>query len=111
MITNEAATITSRNEVAEPSSDNGASAAHVLAAVWCRSVGTSWTLELHELGGGTAPGKIMDWISSGVPIGQPGARGAGQCAARRTRAAAVPGFVRWPLYAQSAGHRLRVPRR
>lgn len=72
MITNEAATITSRNdEVAEPTSDNGASAAQVLAAVWCRSVGTSWTLELHELGGGTAPGKIMDWISSGVPIGLP----------------------------------------
>lgn len=45
--------------------------APVLAAVWCRSVGTSWTLELHELGPGMAPRKIMRWISSGVPISQP----------------------------------------
>jgi hypothetical protein len=45
--------------------------APVLAVVWCRSVGTSWTLELHQLDGGTAPGTIVDWISSGVPISQP----------------------------------------
>jgi hypothetical protein len=43
----------------------------VLAAVWCRSVGTSWTLEVYELGRGRALGTIMDWISSGVPIWQP----------------------------------------
>lgn len=68
----EATTITSRNnDVAQPTSGTGAATAPVLAAVWCRSVGTSWTLELHELDGGTTPGKIMDWISSGVPIAQP----------------------------------------
>ena len=52
-------------------SDDVAAAARVLVAVWCRSVGASWTLELHELGPGVAPGKIMGWISSGVPISQP----------------------------------------
>ncbi|MGH3972551.1 MAG: hypothetical protein ACRDS9_04395 [Pseudonocardiaceae bacterium] len=45
--------------------------AGVLAAVWCRSVGASWTLELYELGRGRALGTIIDWISSGVPISQP----------------------------------------
>jgi hypothetical protein len=50
---------------------NGAAAAGVLAAVWCRSVGTSWTLELHEVDGGTARGTVVDWISSGIPISQP----------------------------------------
>ncbi|MGH3915068.1 MAG: hypothetical protein ACRDTC_16925 [Pseudonocardiaceae bacterium] len=40
----------------------------VLTAVWCRSVGNSWTLELRELGRGTALGTIRDWITSGVPI-------------------------------------------
>ncbi|MGH3767126.1 MAG: hypothetical protein ACRDS0_18835 [Pseudonocardiaceae bacterium] len=34
-------------------------------------MGTSWTLELYELGPGMAPGRIMDWISSGVPISDP----------------------------------------
>jgi hypothetical protein len=44
----------------------------VLAAVWCRSVGTSWTLELQELDdGGPARGRVVDWVSSGVPISQP----------------------------------------
>jgi hypothetical protein len=52
-------------------SDDVSAAARVLAAVWCRSVGASWTLELRELGPGMAPGKIMGWISSGVPISQP----------------------------------------
>ncbi|MBA2470982.1 MAG: hypothetical protein DLM61_17665 [Pseudonocardiales bacterium] len=50
---------------------NGAAAAGVLAAVWCRSVGTSWTLELHEVDGGPARGTVVDWISSGIPISQP----------------------------------------
>ena len=72
MSANETATITGQNyQVGRPTSDDVASAAQVLTAVWCRSVGTSWTLELYELDGGTAPGKIMDWISSGVPISQP----------------------------------------
>lgn len=43
----------------------------VWAAVWCRSVGTCWTLELHELDGALASGTIRDWIGTGVPIGQP----------------------------------------
>ncbi|MGH3696979.1 MAG: hypothetical protein ACRDRX_23875 [Pseudonocardiaceae bacterium] len=46
-------------------------AADVLVAVWCCSVGMSWTLELHELDGDMAPGIIKDWITSGVPISQP----------------------------------------
>jgi hypothetical protein len=46
-------------------------AADVFVAVWCRSVGLSWTLELYELDGRTAPGVIKDWIASGVPISQP----------------------------------------
>jgi hypothetical protein len=54
-----------------PKSDDVARPAHALAAVWCRSVGTSWTLELHELDGGRATGTIVDWINSGVPISQP----------------------------------------
>ncbi len=54
-----------------PTSHDVATMAPVMAAVWCRSVGTSWTLELHELGDGTALGTIRDWISSGVPIAQP----------------------------------------
>lgn len=48
-----------------------AGAPRVLAAAWCRSVGTTWTLELHELDGGPARRTIVDWISSGVPISQP----------------------------------------
>ena len=43
----------------------------VLAVVWCRSVGTSWTLELHQLHRGTPHTTLIDWISSGVPISQP----------------------------------------
>ncbi|MGH3843592.1 MAG: hypothetical protein ACRDS0_19425 [Pseudonocardiaceae bacterium] len=42
-----------------------------LAAVWCRTVGSAWTLELHELDGGPAPGTIRERISTGVPIWQP----------------------------------------
>lgn len=43
----------------------------VLVAVWCRSVGATWTLELHEPDPGTTLGTIMYWISSGVPTTQP----------------------------------------
>ncbi|MGH3794232.1 MAG: hypothetical protein ACRDSP_05020 [Pseudonocardiaceae bacterium] len=69
--TDVAVTTTGREyEVGRPASDDVV-ATGVLAALWCRSVGTSWTLELHELDGGTALGAIMDWISSGVPISQP----------------------------------------
>jgi hypothetical protein len=42
----------------------------VLAAVWCRSVGSTWTIELHKLDRGTALGTTVDWISSGVPTSQ-----------------------------------------
>lgn len=51
--------------------DNAAAAARVLAAVWCRSVGTSWTLELRKLRRGTALGPVVDWINSGVLTSQP----------------------------------------
>ncbi|MGH3784048.1 MAG: hypothetical protein ACRDRO_26385 [Pseudonocardiaceae bacterium] len=34
-------------------------------------MGVSWILELYELGCGTTPGVIRDWITSGVPISQP----------------------------------------
>ncbi|MGH3766742.1 MAG: hypothetical protein ACRDTX_16600 [Pseudonocardiaceae bacterium] len=43
----------------------------MLAAAWRRSVGTSWTLVLHALRGGTARGAIVDWIISGMPISEP----------------------------------------
>jgi hypothetical protein len=41
------------------------------AAVWCSSVGSTWTLELRELDDNTRLGSIRDWISSSVPISQP----------------------------------------
>ncbi len=72
MRANKTATVTDRKSTLErPTSGYVAAAARVLIAVWCRSVGTSWTLELHEYGVGTAPGRVVDWISSGVPISQP----------------------------------------
>ena len=42
-----------------------------LTAVWCCSVGATWTLELRELDHGRPFGAIVDWISSGVPVSQP----------------------------------------
>jgi anti-anti-sigma factor len=45
--------------------------APVLAAVWCCSVGSTWTLELHEVHQNMQLGPIVDWISSGVPLTQP----------------------------------------
>ena len=72
MTASKTATTTSRNYAVErPTAGNMAAVAPVLAAVWCRSVGTSWTLELHQLNGGTASGTIVNWIGSGVPISQP----------------------------------------
>jgi hypothetical protein len=53
-----------------PSGDRTATVP-VFAVVWCRSVGTFWTLELHQLGRGTPSTTLVDWISSGVPITQP----------------------------------------
>lgn len=64
-------TATTKYPVGQPTSDDVAGAVSVLAAVWCRSVGTSWTLELHQLSRGTSPLTLVDWISSGVPISQP----------------------------------------
>lgn len=61
-------TATTRYAVGQPTSDDVAGVAPVLAAVWCCSVGTSWTLELHQLSRGMT---LVDWISSGVPISQP----------------------------------------
>lgn len=44
--------------------------APVFVAVWCCSVGVTWTIELHQLDRGTALGTTVDWISSGVPTSQ-----------------------------------------
>jgi hypothetical protein len=43
----------------------------VLVAVWCCSVGATWTVELYELDAGATLGSLADWISSGVPTSQP----------------------------------------
>jgi anti-sigma B factor antagonist len=43
----------------------------VLTAIWCRSVGLTWTLELREFAPDSRPGALVDWISSGVPVTQP----------------------------------------
>ncbi|HSZ28679.1 MAG TPA: hypothetical protein VK784_02845 [Pseudonocardiaceae bacterium] len=64
-------TATTRYAVGQSTSDDVAGAAPVLAAVWCRSVGTSWTLELYQLSRGMPRMTLVDWISSGVPISQP----------------------------------------
>jgi hypothetical protein len=64
----------------------------VLTAVWCRSVGTSWTLELHKLRRGTALGPVVDWINSGLPISQP-----------------APQALARPLLAQRGLHLFRDP--
>jgi hypothetical protein len=65
-----AAMRTSRNYVRGQPAPEGV-AADVLVVLWCRSVGMSWTLELHQLDADMAPGIIEDWITSGVPISQP----------------------------------------
>jgi hypothetical protein len=43
----------------------------MLVAVWCSSVGTTWTLELRKLDPGMKLGELVDWISSGIPTSQP----------------------------------------
>jgi hypothetical protein len=46
--------------------------APVWLAVWCSSVGTTWTLELHKPHqDGSTLGPLVDWISSGLPTSQP----------------------------------------
>lgn len=45
--------------------------APVLIALWCCSVGATWTLELRRFNGDTGLGVLVDWISSGVPVTQP----------------------------------------
>jgi hypothetical protein len=42
-----------------------------LVAMWCRSVGTTWTVELRELERGRALGQLVGWVSSGVPTSEP----------------------------------------
>ncbi len=64
------ATRTSLNYAPERPPADGV-AADVLVAVWCRSVGACWTLELYQLERDTSPRIITDWITSGVPISQP----------------------------------------
>jgi hypothetical protein len=64
-------TATAKDATGRPIPGEMVGEASVLAAVWCRSVGTSWTLELHQLRRGTPHLTLLDWISSGVPITQP----------------------------------------
>lgn len=64
-------TATKRDALGRLISDDVGSAVPVLAAVWCRSVGSTWTLELHRLRWDTSSLALVDWISSGVPISQP----------------------------------------
>lgn len=66
------ATVTDREDaIGRPPPDDAAGPAPVLIAAWCRSVGTTWTLEVRQLHRDSALGTIMDWISSGVPVSQP----------------------------------------
>lgn len=66
------ATMTAQTDaVGWPAPDKIAAAASALAAVWCRSVGSSWTVEVHQLDDGAAPGTVVDWVNSGIPISQP----------------------------------------
>jgi hypothetical protein len=44
--------------VERPASHHVAAVTPALIAVWCRSVGTSWTLGLHQLDNGPAPGGV-----------------------------------------------------
>lgn len=43
----------------------------VLAAVWCSSAATNWTLELREVISDDLFGALVDLISTGVPVSQP----------------------------------------
>lgn len=43
----------------------------VTAAVWCSSVGTTWTIELHTHAKDTAYGTLVKWITSGIPTSHP----------------------------------------
>lgn len=60
-----------KHALERPTSNHVTATAPVLLAAWCRSVGTFWTLELHQLDGGMASRTVVDWITSGVPISQP----------------------------------------
>jgi hypothetical protein len=71
MGTDEAVVTASQTDVAGRALEGVAAVAPVLAAVWCCSVGTTWTVELHKLDRGTMLGTTVDWISSGVPTFQP----------------------------------------
>lgn len=57
--------------VAVTDTDGAAPTPPVLAALWCCSVGATWTLELHELDRGAALGTLVDWAPSGIPTSQP----------------------------------------
>lgn len=57
--------------VRQTRSDVVTAAPVLAAAVWCSTVGTTWTLELHNLARGGTRGTLVDWISSGIPTSQP----------------------------------------
>jgi len=42
-----------------------------LLAMWCSSVGSTWTLELHTPTQDTTLGPLVDWITSEVPTSEP----------------------------------------
>jgi len=66
-----AADTTSVRPPAVTAAEPVATGARMLVVVWCCSVGTTWTVELHEPGPGAILGTLVDWISSGVPTSQP----------------------------------------
>lgn len=55
----------------EATTSDHAIPASVLTALWCCSVGLTWTLELRRSDRDTGLGALVDWISSGVPVTQP----------------------------------------
>ena len=78
-------------------------------AVWCRWVGTSWTLELQELDeGGPGRGRVVDWVSSGVPISQPQPYVLARELLAERGLALFGDSSGGSLHAQSARHRLRA---
>ena len=58
-------------EHAELTASDCVTPAVVLTAVWCCSVGLTWTLELRQIDRDSGLGALVDWISSGVPVTQP----------------------------------------
>jgi hypothetical protein len=82
--------------------------APVLAAVWCRSVGSTWTLEPHHLRA-VAHHTRRSWTGSVqvCPSHNRSPRETGGRATHPTRAAPIPRSSHRPVHQQSARHWLR----